>query len=564
MQIGCAKYDITVFKKGVGMLGYGMFFNKMKDIATPLFCRAFSFKNQESKIVVIAVCELAFITDSLKLGVLNRLKEQGIEDANLMLLAQHTHSGPGGYSYYALYNFTTPGFVPEIYNTLIDKISHTIILAIQRIQDAKWGIAKSSFDENEPVAFNRSLDAYNLNNDVVPLIHTERHKAVNREMTLLHFVNNQNQAIASLNWFGVHTTSISNDNHSICSDNKGYAATFLENEFDQNYVGAFAQGSCGDVSPKFIFNPKRNAQRGFWEGQYPNDFDSAKFNGQLQYKKAKEIIDNVEKKWNSSNTLHAYIQYFDFSNILIDREYTNGEEGKITSPACQGMAFLAGAKMDGPGAPRVVEVIGKKMSRTIRMNELQLKNISEDEKVRIIKKYFAQGKKDIIIESGEGKILGTNDVKKIVLPGIFDGGIRNMKKQLREGALITKAWTPQILPLQWIQIGNMLLVGFPFEITTVATRRLQKSIEDLIVDTEITDVILCPYANSYNGYITTYEEYQLQMYEAGHTVFGEYSLAALQTCFKKLFHNIINHTIDNSIQPLVFSPEEIAKRTYNN
>ena len=118
--------------------------------------------------------------------------------------------------------------------------------------------------------------------------------------------------------------------------------------------------------------------------------------------------------------------------------------------------------MDGPGAPRVLETLGKKVSRNIRVKELQLKNVTEEEKLRIIRKYFAQGIKDIILESGEGKILGTSDVKNIVLPGIIDGGIRHMKKQHRDGALITKPWTPQILPLQWIQIGQLLFVAFPF------------------------------------------------------------------------------------------------------
>lgn len=561
MLVGCAKSEITAFVKGVGMLGYGMFFNKMKDIATPLYCRAFTFKN-ENQIVVIAICELAFITDSLKQGILQKLEAYHISDINLLLLAQHTHSGPGGYSHYALYNFTTPGFVPEIYNQLVEKISQSIIQSIKNIGEINIAISKSSFDENDEVAFNRSLDAYNLNSDITPLKHEERHKAVNREMTLIHFENKDQKPIASINWFGVHTTSISNDNHSICSDNKGYAATYLEEDFNDNYIAAFAQGICGDVSPKFIYNPKRKAQRGFWEGKFHNDFESAKYNGQLQYKKAKEIILNETKKWITSNEIKATIQYFDFSNLNIDKQYTNGEEGKITSPACQGMAFLAGAKMDGPGAPRVLETLGKKVSRNIRVKELQLKNVTEEEKLRIIRKYFAQGIKDIILESGEGKILGTSDVKNIVLPGIIDGGIRHMKKQHRDGALITKPWTPQILPLQWIQIGQLLFVAFPFEITTVAGKRLQKSIEELVEGSSIEEVILCPYANSYNGYITTYEEYQLQMYEAGHTVFGEYSLAALQTCFKKLYHNIQQNKLDTSVQPLVFTEQEIAKRTY--
>ena len=65
-----------------------------------------------------------------------------------------------------------------------------------------------------------------------------------------------------------------------------------------------------------------------------------------------------------------------------------------------------------------------------------------------------------------------------------------MKKQHRDGALITKSWTPQILPLQLTQIGELLLVSFPFEITTVASYRLQKSMYDLMINTDIKEIMV--------------------------------------------------------------------------
>lgn len=64
MKVGAAKKEIIAFVKGVGMLGYGMYFNVMKNIATPLYCRAFTFKNNKQNFVVVAICEIAFITDS--------------------------------------------------------------------------------------------------------------------------------------------------------------------------------------------------------------------------------------------------------------------------------------------------------------------------------------------------------------------------------------------------------------------------------------------------------------------------------------------------------------------
>src|SRR5688572_22304609 len=104
-EAGAAIADITAFKKGVGMMGYGMYFNKVLEKGTGLNARAFVFRNVNSgKKVVFVNAEIAFITISIKRGVLKNLTrhhpELGYQYENVFLSAQHTHSGPGGYSHY--------------------------------------------------------------------------------------------------------------------------------------------------------------------------------------------------------------------------------------------------------------------------------------------------------------------------------------------------------------------------------------------------------------------------------------------------------------------------------
>lgn len=43
-------------------------------------------------------------------------------EANVALSGIHTHSGPGGYLQYVLYDITALGFVDESYNALVDGI----------------------------------------------------------------------------------------------------------------------------------------------------------------------------------------------------------------------------------------------------------------------------------------------------------------------------------------------------------------------------------------------------------------------------------------------------------
>ena len=114
-HIGTAKEDITAFKHGTGMLGYGMYFNTMEDIETPLYARAFCIADKNDHPVWLVNCELCFVTPSLKRGVLKKINRENPEvpanASNLMLHAQHTHAGPGGFSYHGFYNMATPGFV---------------------------------------------------------------------------------------------------------------------------------------------------------------------------------------------------------------------------------------------------------------------------------------------------------------------------------------------------------------------------------------------------------------------------------------------------------------------
>lgn len=77
---------------------------------------------------------------------------------------------------------------------------------------------------------NRSPSAY-LNNSAA-----ERAKYkydVDKDMTLLKFVDDKWGPVGSFNWFATHGTSMSNTNSLISGDNKGAAARFMEDWFEQ-------------------------------------------------------------------------------------------------------------------------------------------------------------------------------------------------------------------------------------------------------------------------------------------------------------------------------------------
>ena len=85
---------------------------------------------------------------------------------------------------------------------------------------------------------------------------------------------------------------------------------------------------------------------------------------------------------------------------------------------------------------------------------------------------------------------------------------------------------PRILPVQVLRIGDTMLCGLPFEITVESGRRIEAAVRDA-TDRTVHRVIISSVANEYSGYVATAEEYALQHYEGGHTLYGPDTLAFL-------------------------------------
>lgn len=570
-KVGTGKGDITAFVKGVGMLGYGIHYNTMEAVETPLSARAFVLIDESTgRKICFVNCELAFITIAIKKGVLKYLERHQPEfmydEDNLMLTAQHTHSGPSGFSYYGLYNLSTPGFVLEVYRKIVKGIVEAIVNAENNIKPAKLSIGTGTFAPDKEVGFQRSIDAYNLNPEVKEKVSFEnRHLAFDREMTLLKFTGEDGTELGSINWFAVHPTSLPNTNNKVCYDNKGYASEYLEEYYkskgQSDYLGVFAQGTCGDVTPRFVRNPVYPYQRGQWEGKYPDDFESARYNGRLQFDKAKEIAETPNLK-PVVGDIDYELMFVNFGDVTCDPKFTNGATLAQTGPAAMGISFFAGTVIDGPGLHPIGANVLRGIARVIKFIEKTRSRFSSEKYKKVIeRKYRTQGKKDILVETNTRRVLGTKHIDRIPVPGWADPAIATFKYFYKKAGDVNKPWTPKILPLQLIIIGDVALAGFPFEITTIAGKRLRESLLATLAPRGVQRVILSPYANGYSGYITTYEEYQAQIYEGGHTVFGEWSLAALQTKFDILAKQLLKEKADRQIPhdaiPPDFTEEEL-------
>jgi neutral ceramidase len=564
---GWSKQEIRVVARGLAMHGYGQTSHRATGQQTPLYARALYLADDQHHAFIFCCLDLGYVTHAMREGVVARLRAshgEAFREDLLTLTCTHTHSGPGGCSHDVMYNLVTPGFVPEHVAAVVDAAVAAIEDAWRMAAPTVLGLTHAVFDQYIPVAWNRSIRAYNRNPDATWYHETETHLALDRTMQLLSLRREGKlQALVSL--FGVHATCLGSGLNKYAGDNKGYAAVQAERTLEKSgvpgAVAIFAQGTAGDVSP-YYHGPgdlaRRRKYRGYAEYAY------AEQNGRYQSDRAlSELRHGGEQA--IGGQIDAVFGYVDFTAIKADPQFANNEAEAWTSEPCHGVAFFAGTPVDGPGIPPVLAAVVSGMARVVRRVRMAgLKKMAPEDQAYYRRLYAAQGPKAILMEAGRKRVLG-QPIEKLNVPGFIDPTVKEMKRQAALGAIHDSAMVPTVLPLQIITIGALALLCCPGEFTTMAGRRLTETVANILRPRGIRQVLICTYCNDYMGYVTTNEEYQEQAYEGGHTVFGQWTLAAFQTRFAELAQQLLkpegSRDHDRVTRPAPVPEAELALRS---
>ena len=467
------------------MMGYSMPEQKTQGISMRLRSRAFVVRDPASgRRVAFVSVDTGIIPQGITQEVVRRLSDHLGDlytDKNVLISASHTHSGPGAYSHYALYNLSMVGYDATNFACVAEGIALSILRAHTHLTPGRILIGQGEVDA---CGWNRSPTAYNNN----PAEERAQYGAnTDKTMTLLKFVTASGQEIGTLNWFAIHPTSLGNTNRLISGDNKGVASYLFEKSMgtdyaaEETFVAAFAQTNSGDVSPNI-----------FWG--YPDGVHDAEHMmtlGTRQYAKALELYNGASVELAPGVDFRH--QYVDFSAEAIAPDFMplGMGPGTTCSPAI-GISMLAGSTEDGKGidVPEGV-TYPYDLSLPTGVFPWSFTLMPEDQ--------------------------ACHDEKPIALPM---GRIRPNGIPL----------TPEVLPVQILRIGNLAIVGFPTEITTMAGRRLRQTVLDGLGG--IVDyVVIAALSNAYAGYTSTREEYAMQHYEGASTHFGPYALNAFQQRF---------------------------------
>jgi neutral ceramidase len=367
---------------------------------------------------------------------------------------------------------------------------------------------------------------------------------VDKEMVQLKFVrSSDNQPIGAINWFAVHPTSMNNTNCLVSSDNVGYASIQLEAYLNNGalpgtgeFVGAFASSNLGDVSPNtkgpicidtgeecdFVTSTcNGEAKTCIAFGPGDNMVESTSIIAGKLLDKAKELFDQAEPEEVTGPVKYIH-QYVDMPNEKATITLANGTEQEIQGcPPAMGYSF-AGGTTDGPGEFDFAQ-------GTITDNP------------------FWDAVRNFVFPPTEEEI-ACHAPKPIL---VNTGGVD-----------FPYSWQARIVTTQILLFGQVALIAVPGEFTTMSGRRLREAVQDTIISNggpENTKPVLTGHSNVYTNYIATPEEYQLQRYEGGSTIYGPQTLNLYINKFKQLAAAMVKgETLDPGPTPHDFSSQLIT------
>jgi neutral ceramidase len=509
-QVGVGIADITGQAAEVGMLGYASLTQTTAGIQSRQWARAFVVADGAGRRVAFVSAEVDFVPQSVQQEVLRRLAARfgsRYADANVVLTATHTHSGPGGFTHDTLYNLTTFGFERSTFEAIVAGIVRSIAAADA---DQAPGAVKIATGTLTGANVNRSLAAFRRDPAADQASFPQ---AVDERMTVLRF-EQAGRPVGLLDFFATHGTSMTNTNQLISSDNKGYASYRVEHDrygvdwaHRGGFVAAFAQTNSGDMSP--------NLRDGGAKGPTDNEFENTTIIGGLQADRALELFNGATETL--AGPIDVRQRYVDFSHVDVAGRYTPDGQPHRTCPGALGQNFTAGAE-DGPG-PAIVH------EGDTTTNPLLL----------------VAG---IIVNPTPADVRACQAPKQVFL----GTGSQN------------PPWTPQVMPLQVVRVGQLALTTAPGEFTIVAGQRVLDAVNAELGGV-VSHQILAGYANAYAGYVATPEEYDAQHYEGAATHFGRYTLPAYEQELARLAAALRDGQPTPSMaQPLSLGDRQISVR----
>ncbi|TJY59029.1 hypothetical protein E4T66_15715 [Sinimarinibacterium sp. CAU 1509] len=561
-----------------------------------LYARAFAIESPcNDKRVMFVSLDLGAVSGLLHQEILKKIADDpqlaGIYTRdNLMVSATHTHTAGGGFGVPVLPDLssTLPTLVnnPAVWvESLIfsnanyddDNVNAIVDGTVQAIRRAHVNLEahpqtagiRMAIDELLNANINRTPPGYKQNSpsERAQYVDADGHEVnVSKRSLQLNFVRDNGSVAGILNWFPVHPTSMGNHALLLSGDNKGYASLGFEKlmgtryqadvgqlDGSDNFVAGFAQADEGDTIPDlFVFDADPDGGNGPGEGvpyfarggtNEPYEYDQPGFErGQPEstaISGTKQLAMALEQMTRGT-ALHGPIDYrffyADFSNDEITDPVVLAELGygdlpselydgdKTTCTTAMGVGFGVGG-VNGPGFGAAgftcVDDAPVPYTDEIRNGYNGL--------------YNGTGYVTVKLDDQNVKVPFPGvEVYTVAAPALcLATALQPGYSCQREKPVLVSAETNPV-PFQLLRIGNLAVLGVPFEVTTMSGRRIRKTVLDVLKPIGVDTVVIAGPSNDYLHYLATREEYSAQMYEGSSTYAGPWELAAVQQESRRL------------------------------
>jgi len=507
--VGRAVADITGDPEDSDKMGYASLTEKTHGLHQRLRSRSFIVVDRKTgHRAAIVIDDIGLMDDSIRTEVLERLRaELGpvYTRDNLLLTATHTHSSPGGYMHPNAYNLYSLGYRKQNFEAIVAGTTEAIVAAHRDLGPGRLDLGTQQITN---ASVNRSRSGFDANPAADKAFFP---RAIDPQSTTMR-LSRGGTAVGAVNWFATHGTSMSRHGTHVSGDNKGYAAYHWEREVEHvdylddsspSFVAGFAQTNAGDMTPNLALQ----------EGTGPtgDHVENTRIIGTRQYAAARRAVERPATE--ITGPVESRFTYVDMGNTTVRPAYTGDGQTHRTCSGVFGAGFVAGSKEDGPG----LEVLYEGEGNNPLVGALSDALYTASPELR-----RCQAPKDILLPTGP---LGL---------------------------------TPDVVPVQLVRIGQLYLVAVPQEFTIVAGLRLRRTIAG-IVKAPLHNVLVAGYSNGYAGYVTTPEEYDVGNYEAGHTMFGRWTLPAYQQTMAGLAKDLVAGRptpvrVEPDLPPVIASP----------
>ena len=561
---GSGLYDVTGPVANTSGMGWEYPLQVFSGLHTRQYARAFAFASPcNNQRVMFLSADIGLLWPALRIGVLDAIAADAelsrfYKPENVMLTPTHTHQGPAGYSHDDGGNVFHLGYDDQVYQIIVEGMVEAIRLAHANLE-AHPQTAPITLGVGELLNtnINRSLPAFVMNDEA------ERREFLNargetidtdKRFVQLNLVRNDGAAVGAVNWFGVHPTILGTELNLVSADHKGYASHGFERIMKtdygaapgaDNFVAAFAQTNEGDASPNL-----RVRERPFPDptrGGGKDPYESNAIAGTKQLAKALELFTAGTPLSGPVDFRYVNMPISEISVtdpvVLASLRHPPELDASVkrTCTGTLGVSFGAGAE-DGPGPSH--EGVSCKSSPDV------IDAAARDVAVVLGSKIPPFNPWDTDIPSNLFATVVLCNRRALPDPTGADYSCQAEKPVFLPAG-------PAVLPLQLFRVGNFALLGLPWEVTTVAARRIRKLLLDELAPVGIDTLVIAGLANDYVNYLTTREEYAAQHYEGASTLYGPWTLAAVQQESRKLAISLRDGT------PAPDGPATLADTTPN-